>query len=71
MKTITTYTQKDFSKMARDTLTQYRKVHNDRIRRYVFAEIPWFVSISDNSVTLNVQIMNRETHWVENWNIGI
>jgi hypothetical protein len=70
-KKISCYSGKELQKMASDTLRNYRKVHRDRIRRYIFAEIPWHVSVSNEGASLNVQIMNRETGWTENTNIAL
>jgi len=70
MKTnLSCYTHKELKDMASDALKCYRKAHKGS--SYIFDDTPWFISVSDNGTTLNVQIKNRETNWVENTNIAL
>ncbi len=52
-------------------LTKYRKDKGDKMRKYVFADIPWFIGYCDTGLVLTVQVRNRETNWCENINMAL
>ena len=65
------YTKKKLNEMASSALKQYRKVHKDRVRRYVFADVPWHITVGDSGVQLNVQIKDSDSGWTENYSYAL
>ena len=68
---ISGYPKKQLSKMASDALKQYRKTHKDRVGRYVFADVPWHITVGIGGAQLNVQIKDRDSGWTENYSYAL
>jgi len=64
----TNYTEKDLKKEARLLMQNYRSNHKGK---YIFAEIPWFITATNSGLCLTAQIKNRDTGWTENVNIAL
>lgn len=73
----TSYTMKELRAEATNALRNYRKAHHDRIKKYVFADVPFFLFISKENpaagdlIVLKVQIKNRENGWTESISISL